>query len=96
MTLVRERILLDPPPRANLGPVRARTPEQIDEMRRLRDAGVSVHSIARKFELHPRTVYRYLGSDALYVVEVDGWSATFAVRGQSTPTRITEWARTSS
>lgn len=95
MTLVRERVVVDPAPGANLGKVRARSVEQIAEMRRLRAGGVAIPAIAHAYGLSTRTVHRYVKDDEVYDVSIDGWTATFAVRRGHEPVRVSRWERLS-
>lgn len=91
---VYERILADRPPDSNLGPVRARRPGQVAEMRRLRAAGVAISAIAYAYELSVRTVYRYLDrGDDDEEVTVLGWRAWFGLSESGQPVRITPWER---
>lgn len=91
---VYERIPADRPADANFGRIRARTPSQVAEMRRLRRAGVAVPEIAEMYGIHQRTVYRYTSVDAIdVVVEVCGWRATFELVGSNPPFRVSAWSR---
>lgn len=88
-----ERVAVTRPPDANFGPIRARMPASIGEMRRLRAGGVPVRDIADQFGISVRTTFRYL-TDADYVdVAAGGWTATFAVASGKPPWRVSAWRR---
>jgi hypothetical protein len=52
--------------------------------------------IAEQYGVSKRTVYRYLEAGLLeyFDVELDGWSATFAVSARRPPWRVSRWYRT--
>jgi DNA invertase Pin-like site-specific DNA recombinase len=92
--VIAERNVVARPGDANYGNVRARNPEAIDEMRRLRRAGTSCATIAEQFGVSVRTVYRYVESRIRYHdVVIDGWVATFARRPREAPWRVSDWKR---
>lgn len=93
---IYERVVVDPPANANLGPLRARSTDQVAEMARLRRGGGSMDDIARIYGVSKRTVYRYLaaGDVVEYSVEIGGWAASFEIRGGARPWRISPWRRT--
>jgi hypothetical protein len=91
---VYERIVVDPPADANQGPTRVRSPEDVAEMRRLRDARVPVPTIAKRFEISIRTAYRYLGDESSVITVTAGvWTARFAVDGTRVPRQLTRWEK---
>jgi hypothetical protein len=82
------------PADANLGPIRARRPDQVAEIRRLRRGGASVRVIAEEFGISVRTAYRYLAHRGdMEVVEVRGWRATFEILPGTGPRRVSGWRR---
>jgi transposase len=88
-----ERIAVARPADANAGPLRARSPEAIDEMRRLHRGGASMDAVAEQFGVSKRTVYRYLNAAEYFDIEVAGWIATFAVSEGKAPWRVSAWRR---
>lgn len=87
-----ERATVARPPDSNLGPLRARKPEAIAEMRRLAGGGASMRSIAEQFGVSVRTVYRYLVPGTKYFeVQIEGWLATFARSPGKAPWRVSRW-----
>ena len=90
-----ERIVVDPPADVtNWGPTRARSPEAVDEMRRLHRGGVPVADIASRFGVTVRTAYRYLDDDSMVVtVKAGPWRARFAIDGTREPRRLTPWEK---
>lgn len=91
---VYERIVVDPPADLNDSPVRARSPEDVAAMRALAAAGVTVASIALRFEISIRTAYRYLADDSSIVSVTAGpWTAQFAIDGDRQPRRLTAWEK---
>jgi DNA invertase Pin-like site-specific DNA recombinase len=96
VTRSRDRTTVARPPDANLtGPLRARRPDTVLEIQRLAGGGASMALIAEQFGVSKRTVYRYLERGLEYFdVELDGWSATFAVCDRRPPWRVSQWQRT--
>jgi AcrR family transcriptional regulator len=91
---MRDRLTVARPLDANLGPIRARRPDAVAEMARLRRGGVSMDVIAEQYGVSKRTVYRYLEPELSYFeIAVDGWVATFARRPRQAPFRVGPWRR---
>lgn len=95
VTRNRDRMTVARPPDANLtGPIRARRPDAVSEIRRLAGGGASMDLIAEQYGVSKRTVYRYLERGLEYFdVEMGGWVATFAVSARRPPWRVSEWQR---
>jgi hypothetical protein len=91
---IYERVVVDRPPDANLGPVRALGPATVAELDRLRRGGVSMKAIAERYGISVRTAYRYLEASPTYAtVDVEGWTATFAIAPGRAPWRVSRWRR---
>lgn len=72
------------------GPFRALSVDQVAEIRRLRRQGVRVATIALRYGVTARTVYRYLKGVTL-PVNVSGWRADFVVAPGRIPRQVTPW-----
>lgn len=89
-----DRTTVARPPDANYGRLRARTPEQVAEMSRMRRGGASMKAIADAFGLSVRTVYRYLTPAAgWFDVTVGDWTAVFVTEPGRAPVRVSAWRR---
>lgn len=90
--LMYEGVVVDPPADVNRGPLRACSPTQVDEIRRLVAGGVPVAEAARRYGVTARTAYRYLNAPAVHVeIVVGDWKATFAVAPGTVPVRVSPW-----
>lgn len=89
------RVIVDPPRDRNQGPVRARSPIAIADIRAQHASGARPRDLARVLGVSLRTVYRYLADDsAVITVRIGRWEAEFAFAGDDRiPRRVTRWRR---
>lgn len=93
MVAVYERIAVARPEDATLGPVRARMPRQVAEMRRMRARGASMDDIAAAYGVSKRTVYRYLAAGVTEHVVGGADGARPSRSAGAVPWRVSRWGR---
>lgn len=88
----------EPLPERNLhGPRRALTPAAVEEVRRLHGRGRSAESLAAAFDVHKRTIYRYVADPAAHVQVIAEspsgrrWRATVRVYDDAPPALAGDW-----
>lgn len=69
------------------------TPAELAELLELHGKGWAVAALATRFDVTPRTIYRYLRFGRPEYVKVGRYGAWFAPQQEGPPVQLTEWAR---